>query len=175
MESESVLLPIHKAVKDASKFRATEDDPRFALQYVRVRANDVTGTDGHTLVVVPVEETGVSAERLLDGKDAALVAHELPINSADLQLNPVGAEFPDIEKILQSIRKENPVARFGIAAAYLSRVGAAFKSMGVGTVEVVVRGPLNGVEFIGKINEEVVATAIVMPVKLYPEVEKKAS
>lgn len=175
MESESVLLTIHKAVKVASQFRAKEDDDRFSLQYVRVRDKDVTATDGHTLLVVPVEVTGVSSDRLLDGKDAALVAHELPINSADIQPNPVVTTFPDIEKTLQEIRHEKPLARFGVQSAYLSRVGRAFKSMGVGVVEVVVRGPLNGIEFIGTLDGEVVATAIVMPVKLFPAVEKNAS
>lgn len=175
MENERPFLTIHQAVKVASRFRSKEEDPRFAFQHVRVRANDVAGTDGHALLIVPVEVTGVPDERLLDGKDAALVAHELPMTSEDLQPNPVGTKFPDIEKTLKRIRLEKPVVRFGIQAAYLSRVGQAFKSMGVGTVEVVVRGPLNGVEFIGTLNEEVVATAIVMPVKLSPRVEQKAS
>lgn len=166
MESESALLEIHKAVKVASKFRATEEDGRLALQYVRVREKDVTATDGRTLLVVPVEPTGVVGDRLLDGKDAALVACELPIASGDLQLNPAGCKFPNIEETLQGIRKENAVVRFGIQSAYLARVGQAFKSMGIGAVEVVVRGPLTGVEFIGKSEGEIIATAIVMPVKL---------
>jgi hypothetical protein len=71
-----------------------------------------------------------------------------------------------VDVLLETIRKEPPVVRIGVQTAYLQRVGQVFKSMGLGYVEVIIRGPQVGVEFIGKNNGEVVATAVVMPVKL---------
>ena len=156
-------ISLRQAVHLCSAFTAHEGAYPESMRHVCVTPEDVRGTNGHILLVVPIA-TGVSAPTLIHRDRAYVVGHEVSESEPVLPLLDA-AGFPNADKILTETPQKPIAYTVRVNPAYLATIGQAFADMACTMVDLTFHSPTDAIEIHGLRDGQVIARAFLMPIR----------
>jgi hypothetical protein len=160
-------VSVKDAIKACEPFCAEEDESRVSLQHVCMMPTEAVATNGHILMVVPIEPLPwLTGYKLLAADRAAVLARQTDDAKPDLLQLDTGTGFPRYQQLLDNLHAKPVRSIVTVNPAYLAAIGTALAHLSCTAVQLIVRGEQEPIECIGRRGPEARATALVMPMRL---------
>lgn len=155
-------VTVEHALEVCSLFASTE--PNRGTENVCVRRTQVEGTNGHVLMILPIQEqTWLDGRRLVPADQAMIEGKCGDGEQIVMALPDEAGTFPGTTKLVADLEGIAPAFSCYVNPFYLELIGKAFGMLGIGRVRLVCRGERTAVEIVGQTIGGEVGRAFVMP------------
>jgi len=141
--------------------------PNRGTEHVCVRRDQIEGTNGHVLMVLPIaEQDWLTHYRLIPAARALIESRSGDVEQLCMQddrHDGVG-EFPNTGKVIRDLDGLAPAFSCVVSPFYLELIGKAFGMLGITGVRLVFRGEVAPIEIIGMTPAGPVGQAVLMPI-----------
>lgn len=163
---ERTTVSVEHALEVCSMFAS--QTPNRGTEHVCVRPDRVEGTNGHVLMVLPIQkQEWMQFYRLIAADHAMIAAKAGDVDQLQMRCDAqdgVG-EFPNTGKMISELENVAPVFSCRVNPFYLELIGKAFGMLGIDRVQLVFRGDLSAIEIIGLTRGGPTGKAFLMPTR----------
>ncbi len=159
-------VTLESALEVAALFTGPSGSSR-GIEKVCVRRMQVEGTNGHVLMILPIEgQLWLEGYRLIPG-DQARVESRVNDNVQQLLIDAVvtDADFPNTTKTMEEAKALPVECTFMVNPFYLELIGKAFGMLGIGKVKISSHGYLKPIEITGQLPSGPCVECLLMPMK----------